>query len=115
MTSDQIQQCKNKLLDLLKAHNELEDEHQGSTDSVVMDQASAAMLPGMVPEAIHTHDPKPQFEVTHRRQLKGHRIEGALHRIATNEFGNCRVCKKEIEYSRLEADPTATRCLQCVS
>ena len=113
MTSDQIQKCKDKLLHLLKEHNELEDEHEGVADSVVMDQAGAGMLPGMVPEALHTHDPKPQFEVSHRRELQGHRIEGALHRITTNEYGTCRVCNKEIEYSRLEADPTVTRCVKC--
>ena len=114
MTSDQIQNCKDKLLHLLEQHNELEDQHQDVTDSVVMDQAAAGMLPGMVPEALHSHDPKPQFEVAHRRELRGHRIEGALHRIATKEYGTCRVCNKEIEFSRLEADPTATRCASCV-
>lgn len=113
MRIDQIKQCRDKLLHLLKEHNELEEEHEGSADSVVLDQSIAGMLPGMVTEAIHTHDPHPQFEVSHRRQLQGHRIEGALHRIATHEFGNCRVCNNEIEYSRLEADPTVTRCVKC--
>ncbi len=113
MTSDQIQKCKAKLLHLLEEHNELEDEHEDSADSVVLDQSGAGMLPGMVSEAIHTHDPQPQFEVSERRQLEGHRIEGALQRIESDEFGYCRVCEKEIEYNRLEADPTATRCLKC--
>ena len=113
MTSDQIQKCKNKLLHLLEEHNELEDGHEDSADSVVLDQSGAGTLPGMVSEAIHTHDPEPEFEVSERRKLQGHRIEGALYRIAIGEFGFCRVCKKDIEYSRLEADPTATRCLKC--
>ena len=113
MTSDQIKQCKDKLLHLLKEHNEIEHDHEEPGDSVVLDQSGAGMLSGMVPEAIHSHDRQPQFEVSHRRELQGHRIEGALHRIATDEFGSCRVCNKEIEYSRLEADPTVTRCVKC--
>jgi len=113
MTTDQIKRCKDKLLHLLEEHNELEEEHEESGDSVVLDQSGAGMLPGMVSDAMHTHDPQPQFEVSQRRQLQGHRIEGALLRIASGEFGNCRVCGKEIEYSRLEADPTVTRCVKC--
>ncbi len=40
-------------------------------------------------------------------------LEEALDRIADGTFGSCRVCGREISRARLEAVPTATRCITC--
>ena len=40
-------------------------------------------------------------------------IEGALTRIATRAFGICVSCREPIGLDRLEAYPTAKRCLTC--
>jgi len=40
-------------------------------------------------------------------------IEGALTRIATRAFGICVSCREPIGLDRLEAYPTAKRCLAC--
>lgn len=40
-------------------------------------------------------------------------IESALQRIGTDEYGYCVECGNEIGYARLQAQPTATRCIQC--
>ena len=37
----------------------------------------------------------------------------ALKRIETDEFGFCTECGEEIELSRLNACPTAARCIRC--
>ena len=40
-------------------------------------------------------------------------IESALKRIDGDDYGRCEECGNEIGYARLEAQPTATRCVQC--
>lgn len=42
-------------------------------------------------------------------------IEAALQRIEDGSYGDCEQCGIEIGYPRLEAQPTATRCIQCQS
>jgi RNA polymerase-binding transcription factor len=40
-------------------------------------------------------------------------VEAALRRIADGSYGDCGDCAGEIGFARLEAFPTATRCLVC--
>ena len=42
-------------------------------------------------------------------------IEGALADIATGRYGCCHDCGVDIEYARLTAYPTCTRCERCQS
>ncbi|ANQ84958.1 TraR/DksA family transcriptional regulator [Azoarcus olearius] len=42
-------------------------------------------------------------------------IEAARERIAEGEAGICVDCGEEIPFARLEAQPTATRCVRCQS
>ncbi len=42
-------------------------------------------------------------------------LEEALQRIEDGTFGICKVCKKLIPKARLEAVPTATKCVSCKS
>ena len=39
-------------------------------------------------------------------------ILSALERIEKKEYGKCEVCGKEINEARLEADPSATTCIE---
>jgi len=39
-------------------------------------------------------------------------VLSALSRIEKKEYGKCEVCKKEIKEERLEANPTATTCVE---
>ncbi|HEY6240679.1 MAG TPA: TraR/DksA family transcriptional regulator [Burkholderiales bacterium] len=41
------------------------------------------------------------------------RIESALGRLHEPDFGVCADCGAEIPYSRLSAEPSATRCISC--
>jgi len=45
------------------------------------------------------------------RELR--RTEGALERLHTPEYGVCADCGADIPYSRLNAEPSATRCISC--
>lgn len=40
-------------------------------------------------------------------------IAGARERIATGQYGECVDCGREIAFARLEAQPTAVRCIAC--
>ena len=44
-----------------------------------------------------------------------HKIEKAIARIDTHEYGYCEKCGVEIGLKRLEARPTATLCIDCKS
>jgi len=41
------------------------------------------------------------------------RIDGALARISEGSYGLCASCGQEIPQARLQAEPTAMRCVQC--
>ncbi len=53
-------------------------------------------------------------ETARRRQQLLLKIEGALRRIESGRFGLCFLCETEIDLRRLGADPTITRCRDCV-
>jgi DnaK suppressor protein len=42
-------------------------------------------------------------------------IDAALRRMDDGDYGDCDTCGNEIGYPRLEAQPTAVRCVQCQS
>ena len=53
------------------------------------------------------------LEVDRRHSSELKEIASALDRIASGEYGECRVCGKNIGDARLEAIPTATACIKC--
>ncbi|MEK9753700.1 MAG: TraR/DksA family transcriptional regulator [Rhodospirillaceae bacterium] len=53
------------------------------------------------------------LEAERRRGLEVQRIDAALKRIDTGDFGYCLVCGEDIEPKRLEQDPTAPSCIAC--
>jgi DnaK suppressor protein len=53
-------------------------------------------------------------ETARRRQQLLLKIEGALRRIESGRFGLCFLCETEIDLRRLHADPTITRCRDCI-
>jgi RNA polymerase-binding transcription factor DksA len=45
-------------------------------------------------------------------EIRFNNLKDALKRIEENTYGVCVVCGKEIEVERLEANPTATTCME---
>lgn len=111
MTEDQIQQCKQHLLQLQKKHKELEEEFATAGDIVILDQSSVGRLSRM--DAMQGQ--QMALQASRRREMHAEGIEGGLRRIETGSFGICFYCEEEIPFARLEADPTNTRCVKCVS
>jgi len=54
------------------------------------------------------------IEAQRRLQRRLQAIEAALKRIDTDDFGLCFVCDEPISDARLNFNPTATRCIDCV-
>ena len=53
-------------------------------------------------------------EATERkRELELQRIEAALKRVDTDDFGYCAVCDEEISEARLYNDPAVSTCINC--
>ena len=54
-------------------------------------------------------------ETVRRRQLEGRRIEAALARIDSGDYGHCLSCDDIIPTARLAIDPSVTLCVGCAS
>jgi len=48
-----------------------------------------------------------------RRRCEQDRVEAALRRLESGEYGYCAVCGEEIGLKRLEFDPAITTCIRC--
>ena len=53
--------------------------------------------------------------VHRREQAELKRIEGALARLAEDEYGDCVSCGAEIGAKRLNAEPSVLTCIDCAS
>jgi len=53
-------------------------------------------------------------ETARRRQLQLKKIDNALSRLETDEYGYCFKCGDEIGAARLNIDPASTRCMECM-
>ena len=109
MTEDQIQQCKQNLIELEKENKNLLEEYAASSDTVKLDQSSVGRLSRM--DAMQGQ--QMALEASRRRELQAQKIEGALRRIDQGNFGICFNCEEEIPFPRLAADPTNMRCIKC--
>jgi len=97
---------------LIRLQSELRGLEQSSKDSgqpVELDQASVGRLSRM--DAMQGQ--QMALETARRRQQDLIRVEGALRRIESGEYGTCTVCGEEIDVRRLAVAPTSTQCVSC--
>lgn len=50
-----------------------------------------------------------------RREMQSRRIEAALARMASGDYGVCQCCGEDINIRRLELDPTLPLCIECAA
>ncbi len=110
MNDEVVEQFRQQLIRQKTELLALETEYDDSSKTVVLDQTRVGRLSRM--DAMQAQ--QMAFESARRRQLQMQKIEGALRRLDTGEYGYCFVCGEEISAQRLAADPTSTRCLECV-
>lgn len=104
-----IEQFKQKLLQMKMELQETEQMAKSSGETVELDQARTGRLTRM--DAMQAQ--QMALEDARRRQQQMVKIDGALRRIESDDFGFCHVCEEEIDPRRLEVDPTNTRCIKC--
>ncbi|MCP4757263.1 MAG: TraR/DksA family transcriptional regulator [Proteobacteria bacterium] len=109
MTEEEIEQIKQKLLRLRSELEEQEEIFKGIGDPVELDQAKVGRLSRM--DAMQSQ--QMALEEARRRQHQLLKIEGALRRMESGEYGCCFVCGEEIDLRRLLFDATNTRCVEC--
>jgi DnaK suppressor protein len=109
MNDADIEQRARQLLKLKMDLLEIKSAATGADSSVELDQARVGRLSRM--DAIQAQ--QMALEAGRRRSHQLAAIEGALRRIESGEYGYCFRCGEDIGTRRLDADPAATRCMQC--
>ena len=95
--------------------NEIDDldrlwgQAQDSCAPVTLDQQSVGRLSRM--DALQGQ--AMQLETERRRDIERQRIQAALERIETGDYGFCTICDEDIALKRLENDPSAPNCIDC--
>lgn len=100
-----------KSLEKLKLQlQQQESEFQKINSPLELDQSRLGRLSRM--DAMQVQ--QMELETSRRRLAQIMRIDGALKRLKTDDFGLCFVCGDELDERRLALDPTTTRCISCV-
>ena len=110
MNKEDIKKIKDNLLSLKAELQEVEETLQETSEPVELDQTRVGRLSRM--DAMQSQ--QMALETVRRRKETLVKIEGALHRVESGDYGFCFVCGEEIDIRRLQADPTSTRCMECV-
>lgn len=110
MNDEEIEQFRQQLLTLRSELQEMEAACKESGSVVELDQTRVGRLSRM--DAMQAQ--QMALESSRRRQHQLLKIDGAMRRIESGEYGYCYVCGEEIVAKRLISDPTSTRCMECV-
>ena len=100
---------KTNLLDLKREILEIEIASSGSKKPVALDQSSVGRVTRI--DAIQRQ--QMAVESSRRRTDAMLKIEAALLRIQSHEFGICVKCGDDIAIARLDIDPTFVKCVNC--
>lgn len=109
MKKPELEKFRTRLLELRRELQEMAESSRDSTRPVILDQASVGRLSRM--DAMQGQEMAQ--EVARRRQQQLARVDGALRRIDSGDFGYCFNCGEEIDKRRLSLDPANARCLAC--
>ena len=109
MNDAEIEAFRQTLLQLRSELYALQAIAKDATQTVELDQASIGRLSRM--DALQAQEMALETQRRRRHQLQ--RIEGALRRIESGNYGDCFICGRAIDARRLAVDPTHTRCAQC--
>lgn len=88
----------------------LADSSRESRAPVTLDQQSVGRLSRM--DALQGQ--AMALETERRRQAEKQRIEAALARIDSGDYGYCQVCDEPIPEKRLRLDPATPVCVDCL-
>ena len=81
----------------------------------IEDELREPLEPRFSEQATQLEDEDPLEGIDDVLLAEMQQIEAALHRITDNAYGTCVDCGDEIAMARLEAMPTAIRCINCAT
>ncbi|ABM62741.1 TraR/DksA family transcriptional regulator [Halorhodospira halophila] len=111
MTDEQTETFRQQLLALREETVAAAESARAATATVELDQTRQGRLSRM--DALQGQ--QMALERERRRQHLVQRIDGALRRLDSGDFGYCFICGEDIDPRRLQADPTLTRCAECAA
>ena len=109
MDAAQLEHFKALLLALQDSLSETVQSAEEAGETVELDQTRVGRLSRM--DALQAQQMALETERRNRARLL--LVQRALERIERGEYGDCLACGEPIDPRRLEADPTATRCIAC--
>jgi DnaK suppressor protein len=109
LLKNELQQFNSLLLKLRSELLEAGETGQQAEEVVELDQARVGRLSRM--DAMQAQ--AMSLETGRRRRQHIVEIDAALERVRTGDYGDCLECGEIINPKRLEADPTATLCINC--
>jgi len=109
MNEVEIEQNRQKLLQLRSELREMERTYHDNSAPVELDQARVGRLSRM--DAMQSQ--QMALETTRRRQDQILQIDAALRRIESGEYGYCLECEEEIDIRRLSINPANKHCIKC--
>ncbi len=108
---DNIEELRAALLQRREDLTGLSALSAGSRDAVELDQSRVGRLSRM--DALQQQEMAKASESQRSQQVA--RIDAALARIASGDFGYCLDCGEEIAAKRLAVDPATPLCIDCAS
>lgn len=102
---------KAKLEAMLQELTGLDESGRESAKVVELDQTRVGRLSRMDAMQLQAMS----VESNRRRALSIRRIQAALRRIESGDYGWCDACGEAINPKRLEIDPAATHCIECAN
>ena len=109
MNEVDIEQNRQKLLQLRLELRQMEEMYLETSATVELDQARVGRLSRM--DAMQSQ--QMALETARRRQSQILQIDSALRRIESGEYGYCLECDEEIDIRRLSINPANTHCIKC--
>lgn len=109
MTSQDNTNTRDRLLAMRSAIESFADSPDGVGDVVELDPSRTGRLTRM--DALQLQAMAKAGQARARLALA--KIDAALKRLEGGTYGECLDCGEAIATARLEANPTATRCVRC--
>ncbi len=110
MEQDQLDTFRQTLISLRNDIKQLIKDSSEAAGTVTLDQSKVGRLSRM--DALQAQ--QMAQEMARRRQIQLQKIDSALRRMDSREYGYCLNCDEEIAVARLEFDPASTRCINCM-
>ena len=110
MDQNQLDTFRQALISLRNEIEQLNNANREAAGTVALDQSKVGRLSRM--DALQAQ--QMAQETARRRQIQLQKIDNALRRLETGDYGYCFKCGDEIGSARLNFDPACTRCMGCM-